>query len=415
MSLDKLQTIKQVTSFLAGTQAVAFGVASGKDERYAQVEQILRQLRYKQLKRTEKGIIMQLLKKLSGYSKAQLTRMIHQYVTQGYIKRRQKTANGFEAIYTDEDVKLLAQLDQRHDTPNGLMVKKLCERAHEVYTETGYERLAKISVSHLYNLRKGKQYAGSRRHFTKTQGKKQVAIGVRKKPRPEGKPGYIRIDTVHQGDLDGIKGVYHINAVDEVTQFEIVASVEAISENHLLPALELMLASFPFKLINFHSDNGSEYINQNVARLLNKLKVEMTKSRARTSNDNALAEGKNAAVVRKIFGHGHIPQRYAASINAFNVEALNPYINYHRPCLFPRTEVDEKGKQRKKYLYDDMMTPYDKLKSLSDATQYLKLGMTFQMLDDMANEMTDNQAADLLQKQRKALFKHIHEDAKLIA
>jgi hypothetical protein len=49
-----------------------------------------------------------------------------------------------------------------------------------------------------------------------------------------GKPGYIRIDTVHQGDLDGCKGVYHINAVDEVTQIEIVVSVEKISEQYFM-------------------------------------------------------------------------------------------------------------------------------------------------------------------------------------
>ena len=53
-----------------------------------------------------------------------------------------------------------------------------------------------------------------------------VNIGERRKPIPNGQPGFIRIDTVHQGDQDKKKGVYHINAVDEVTQFEVIASVE---------------------------------------------------------------------------------------------------------------------------------------------------------------------------------------------
>ena len=187
-----------------------------------------------------------------------------------------------------------------------------------------------------------------------------------------GKPGYIRIDTVHQGDLDGCKGVYHINAVDEVTQYEIVISVEKISEMHLIPALEALLDAFPFEIINFHSDNGSEYVNKTVANLLKKLLIEFTKSRPRQSNDNALAEGKNAAVVRKIFGYSHIPQRYAERINAFNQSALNPYINYHRPCLYPTITIDEKGKQKKKYEYKNMMTPYEKLKSLPEANCYLE-------------------------------------------
>ncbi len=170
------------------------------------------------------------------------------------------------------------------------------------------------------------------------------------------------------------------------------------------------MEEFPFRIINFHSDNGSEYINKTVAKLLGKLLIEFTKSRPRISNDNALAEGKNAAVVRKTFGYSHIPQHFAKELNEFSKSALNPYVNYHRPCLFPTIIIDKKGKQKKKYEYKNMMTPYDKLKSIEEAEQYLKEGITFAELDDIANAMTDNEAADLLQEQRKRLFKTIHED-----
>ncbi len=118
-----------------------------------------------------------------------------------------------------------------------------------------------------------------------------------------------------------------------------------------MPALKQMLASFPFTILGFHSDNGSEYINRRVAQLLQKLFIEFTKSRSRHSNDNALAESKNASVVRKIFGYTHIPQKWAAEINTFNRKYLNPYINYHRPCFFPKTTTDSKGRQRKIYRY----------------------------------------------------------------
>ena len=163
---------------------------------------------------------------------------------------------------------LLAKMDEQHETPCGHAVKKLCERAYRVFNDENYSDLANISVSHLYNLRHSKSYQNQRRCFTKTNPR-QIAIGERKKPQPEGKPGYIRIDTVHQGDQDKVKGVYHINAVDEETQFEIVCSVERISEQYLLPILEQMLAAFPFKIIKFHSDNGAEYINKPALELLN--------------------------------------------------------------------------------------------------------------------------------------------------
>ncbi len=205
---------------------------------------------------------------------------------------------GFARRYTVEDIRLLAATDERHETPCGPAVKKLCEQAYVVFGQVEYERLATISVSHLYNLRQSTTYTRQRRHFDKTRPKVST-IGERRKPQPNGQPGYIRIDTVHQGDEDKRKGVYHINAVDEVTQFEVVCSVEKISECHLIPALKQMLDAFPFTLLGFHSDNGSEYVNGRVAGLLEKLRIEFTKSRSRHSNDNALAESKNAAVVRK--------------------------------------------------------------------------------------------------------------------
>ena len=84
-------------------------------------------------------------------------------------------------------------------------------------------------VSHLYNLRHSIGYRRQRRQFNKTRPVRSQ-IGERRRPDPQGQPGFLRVDTVHQGDLDGIKGVYHINAVDEVTQFQCVFSVEHISE-----------------------------------------------------------------------------------------------------------------------------------------------------------------------------------------
>lgn len=410
MKLDNLKTIEQMESFLNGSQAIAFTVASSKDERYQFVEGVLKRFGYLRLKRYEKGIVIKFLIKVSGYSRQQLTRLIQRYTEHGILKRYQKTVNGLEPFYTAEDIKLLAQLDQRHDTPNGFMIKKLCERAYHCFDDMAYERLSYISVSHIYNLRKSSGYKKYRCHYEKTKSTKGIHIGERRKPQANGKPGYIRIDTVHQGDMDGRKGVYHINAVDEVTQFEVVVSVEKISEHYLIPALEILLASFPFNIINFHSDNGSEYVNKTVAGLLGKLLIEFTKSRPRQSNDNALAEGKNAAIVRKVFGYTHIPQRYAQLLNEFNQAALNPYVNYHRPCLYPTIIIDSKGKQKKKYEYKNMMTPYDKLKSLPDAEQYLKAGITFKKLDDISKAMTDNDAADFLQQQRSILFKNIHED-----
>ena len=410
MKIDQVTHVSELAEFMAGTQAIVFCISKDKDARYSFIEKLLKQIHYAKLSRPDKGIVIAFLQHTTQYSRQQITRLIARYRAQGRLKRRQSTSNGFTTRYTKADIECLAELDTLHDTPNGARIKKLCERAYEVFGDLRYQRLATISISHLYNLRRHKVYQHKRVYVSKTQSPKGVSIGERRKPNNQGRPGYMRIDTVHQGDLDGEKGVYHINAVDEITQFEVVVSVEKISENHLVPALELLLAQLPFKLINFHSDNGSEYVNKHVAKLLNKLQAEFTKSRPRTSNDNALAEGKNAAVVRKIFGHSHIPQRHASRINEFNLVVLNPYVNFHRPCYFPTEKINDKGKVIKQYHYRDMMTPYDKLISLPGWQTYLKDDWSEKKLRDLAMKMTDNEAATLLQAQRKLLFKQIHED-----
>jgi transposase InsO family protein len=412
MKLDQLTTIEAVRQFLAGTQAVAFGVANTKHERYQWVQKTLVGFRYFSLGKPDKGLITRYLMKVTGYSHAQMKRLIQQYVKKGTLTLKPARHNGFKPRYTQSDIRLLAEMDERHQQPSGPVIKKLCERAYTQFNETQYQRLSGISVSHLYNLRQSKSYQRQRCVLTKTHSR-TAPIGLRRKPCPNDQPGYIRIDSVHQGDQDKRKGLYHINAVDDVTQFQIIVTVERISERYMLPALEQILAAFPFNIKGFHTDNGSEYINYTVAQLLEKLRIEFTKSRPRHSNDNALAESKNGSVVRKLYGYGHIPQHHADDFASLNQQQVYRYVNFHRPCYFPSITIDKKGKQRKQYRYDDMMTPYEKFRSLPEPGQYLKEGSTLKQLDAFANEMNDNDAAEQLNSAKQQLFKQLHERLKI--
>ena len=406
MEEARLQTLAQVKALLDGTTEVAFRVP--KTERYRFIERVLKRFGYAPHSRADKGILLRYIERMTGLSRQQVTRLVQQYRRDGKLTKRQVSApmHGFTRRFTVTDVALLAEMDVLHSTLSGPATKKLMERALLVFGDARFERLAGISVSHLYNLRGGKQYQNKRRHWTKTRST-GVPISQRRAPQPKGAPGYIRIDSVHQGDQDGVKGVYHINAVDCVTQFQLVATCEKISEAYLLPVIRQLLDEFPFVILGFHSDNGSEYINYRVAKLLEKLRVEFTKSRPRHSNDNALAESKNGAVIRKHLGYAHIPQHCASLVNAFCADFLNPYVNFHRPCFFPETITDAKGKERKRYRYEEMKTPYEKLKSLHDASDHLKPDVTFKKLDVQATKMSDNDAAMTMNNARKKLFKDI--------
>jgi transposase InsO family protein len=413
MNDAQLQTLAQVRAFLKGTVALGFSVAGA--ERYEFVARTVRRFGYARLKRPDKGVVLRFLERVSGYSRQQLTHLVRRAGARAQlVKRYHASRSSFARHYTAADVRLLAEIDTLHGTLSGPATKKLMERACRVFGDTRYERLALISVAHLYNLRKQSGYTRRRQHWTKTRPV-TIPIGQRRAPAPNHQPGYLRVDSVHQGDQDGVKGLYHVNAVDCVTQFEAVATCERISEAFLIPVLEELMASFPFAIKGFHSDNGSEYINHHVAELLNKLLVEQTKSRSRHSNDNALAESKNGAIVRKHLGYSHIPQHFAVLVNAFCVEHLNPYVNFHRPCYFAQTITDAKGRQRKRYLYEQMMTPYEKFKSLPEATLFLKPGISFKQLDTQAHALSDNEAARRLNQARATMFKTIFNRSKSAA
>ncbi len=169
-----------------------------------------------------------------------------------------------------------------------------------------------------------------------------------------------------------------------------------------------MLAQFPFEILGFHADNGSEYVNHKVARMLDKLRIEFTHSRPRHSNDNGLAETKNGAVVRKIFGYEHIHRRHAARFDTFCREYLNPFLNFNRPCLFATEPADPKKPGRVKRVRPrDAMTPLDKLASLPAAATFLREGITLLDLQQLARALTDVQAAEELNAARHALFRRV--------
>ena len=413
MNDRQLHTVEQVRGFLEGSEAVEFRGLTAK-EKYYWIEEVLIRFRYHRLKRGEKGVIRRYIEKVTGYSRSQVSRLIAEYKRTGRLKRTAYRRHRFPRKYTPSEVGLLARTDELHGHLSGPATKKIMERECEVYEHAEFGNISRISIAHLYNLRRSNIYRGMTRRYTKT---KPVAsrIGERAKPDPKGQPGYIRIDTVHQGDLNGYKGVYHINAVDEITQWEIVASVERISEAYLVPVLETILLQFPFVIRGFHSDNGSEFVNHIVARLLNKMLICFTKSRPRQSNDNGLVETKNGSVVRKQLGYAYIPQRCAELINEFNRDFFNPYINFHRPCFFPVSVIDPKGKIRKTYPYEMVRTPYERLKSLPQAESYLRPGVTLEKLVTIANQMSDNQFAERMVNARSNLFQQISRFANRVA
>lgn len=406
MNTTCIVSIEDIEKFLQATEKMEFGTNS-KKEKYNFISDTLVKLKYNQLRKRDKIKVRKYLKKATSYSKQQIKRLVSKWKKGkllAALDKMESNRNSFAVKYGPVEIGLLAKADEALNFPNGHALKKSLVREYETFGKKEFETISQISVSHIYNLRNtSSQYQSKTMHYTKTNPV-NIPIGERRKPDNQGKPGYLRVDSVHQGDFNGVKGVYHINIVDEVTQWEVVGCVEVISEKFLIPLLEHLLSQVPFEIINFHSDNGSEYINYQVAGMLNRLMIKQTKSRSRKTNDQALVEGKNGSVIRKHMGRNHIPKKYALMVNNFYTKYFNPFLNYHRVCSFATDYIDKRGKIKKKY--DVQLTPYERFKSLENPDQYLKTGLSFELLDKIAYAESDIESGENMKKEKDKLFKN---------
>ena len=401
-NLERL-TLAEMEEFVTTSRHVTWS-AVDPGSVYKLIERVLKAQQYRRLSKGQRGIVKRFLAKITALSRAQLTRLIQRWMETRRIERKPARRPSFHRRYTNADIASLAEVDAVHEDLSGPAVRHLCHRAWVVFGNEKFQRLAGISASHVYNLRRSAAYRKIRVRVAHTKGSK-VSIGERRRPDPKGQPGYLRLDTVHQGQHDGLAGVYHLNAVDTVTQWQVVGCTETISEHHLIPVLEAMLHQFPFRILGFHCDNGSEFLNYRVVELLNKLLVEeFTKSRAYRSTDNALVEGKNGAVVRKQIGYGPIGAEHAEALQKFYAAHFNPYLNFHRPCGYATVATNPRGKRKRTYRHKDYRTPYEKLTSLESWTGYLKEGITVGLLKRQAETLSDTEAARRMQQAKLTLL-----------
>lgn len=394
MDVTHLKTIDELKAFVEGSKRFVLKAKTIED-RYEIIEELVHRFDYWHLGRKEKHVLLRVLKILTSYKKSQLHHLIDSARERKLARKPYVRINTYRT-YTGRDIALLEETDELHYRLSAAATHEIVRREYQRFGKKEYQNLSHISISHINNLRDSDTYKA--KYLKHTQAR-LVPIGETTKPDPNGNPGSIRVDTVSQSD------VYHINSVDEITQWEIVVCVPRISEYFLKGALTLLLSQYPFVVFNFHSDRGSEFINRVVAQLLNKLLIHQTKSRSRHVNDNALVEGKNGSVIRKNLGFFHVNQKLTDEFNDFFTNWFNPYLNYHRPCGYV-TEIERDYKGREKKIYGQYTTPYEKLKEISKQKKkiFLKDGITFDSLDTIAYRESDNDFVSKMRNQQYQLF-----------
>jgi hypothetical protein len=401
MNDSLINNVTQLREFLKGSKRFDLSLRkSSIEEKYSFIDKTVDRLKYLKLSKRDKKTVINYLKKITGYKKTQLSRLINEAIV-GELKRKPYKRVHPKRIYVSSDIKLLEKTDEFHLRLSEGATKEILRREFEIFHHSAFQTISRISHAHITNLRHSPIYKSSWINGTKP---KIVPIGITMPPENFGRPGSIRVDVVHQRD------VYHINSVDEITQWEIVVCVPQISEACMIPALEEMFKQYPFMIFNFHSDRGGENINYQVAYLLEKERIKQTKSRARHCNDNALVETKNGSVIRKNMGWQHINQNLADRVNEYYKNFFNLYLNFHRPCAFPTIETDDKG--RKKRIYHSYLTPYEALKGITEGHKYLKSNISFEKLDMIAYQYSDNEFAEIVRIEERKLFEIINKENK---
>jgi len=398
MDDSRILSIAQVKDFLKGSQKFDLSLdGSPVNEKYKFIDKTVDRVNYKQLSRGEKRIVISYLKKFTGYKRAQLQRLVKRSVLGKLVRKAYKRLIPVK-IYSSFDIKLLEKTDELHLRLSEMATQEVLRRESEVFGNKDFLKISSVSHSHITNLRNSIVYKNSWINHTKSR---LTPIGITMKPENLGRPGSIRIDSVSQKDI------YHINTVDEITQWEVVFCVPQITEEYMIPALKEIFDQYPFTIFNFHSDRGGENINYQVANFLQRLLIKQTKSRSYHSNDNALVETKNGSVIRKNMGWEHVSRSMTNEINGYYKKWFNPYLNYHRPCGFPTITVDSKG--RKKKVYKIYKVPYDALKQIPNEDKYLKTNISFKELDIIALSHSDNEFASLMRTEERKLFDEIHK------
>jgi hypothetical protein len=120
---------EEIRAFLKGSEEVHFA-SQEREETYGWVNQTLRQQHYEEQGRTERGLVRRYIEKVTGLSRAQVTRLITQYLGGEEVKPKAYRRCRFSTLYSRADIELLASVDEAHETLSGPATQKILQREY---------------------------------------------------------------------------------------------------------------------------------------------------------------------------------------------------------------------------------------------------------------------------------------------
>ena len=175
-------TLTEMQEFVEGSRAVQW-TACGREAIYDFLRRVLEAQHYGQRSKAEKGVVRLFLGKLTGRSRAQLTRLIGQWNRRGRIAVRAAQRHRFPCRYTRQDITLLAAVDRAHESLSGPAVRRILQREYRVFGKPEFQRLAQISASHVYNLRRAGAYRQQRVLLRHTRARQVAIVAANRTPK----------------------------------------------------------------------------------------------------------------------------------------------------------------------------------------------------------------------------------------
>jgi hypothetical protein len=364
--------------------------------------------RYRTASKKEKGVILDEFVKTTGYSRKHATALLNgkRNHVKGTIQRPRSK------LYGDGLIPPLVALSDLFGGACSKLLRAAMDTELSRLYESGflqvspqiYDKLMQISPASIDRLLAGRRAQHRKsRSFTKpgTLLKHQIPIRTWA-DWTEDKPGFCEMDLVDHSGGAIIRGADHawtLCFTDVKTAWTECVASQNKAQVHVFDAICRARQRLPFPLLGIDSDNGSEFINDQLYRYSVQERITFTRGRAGKKNDNAYAEQKNWSVVRRAVGY----YRYDTPEQLDLLNRLYAVMHFYTNFFLPVMKLKEKTRigSRVKKTYDNPQTPYARTLSSPDVSEeqkallretyvLLDLVQLRQQIDDLQNLLFDS-------------------------
>ena len=273
-------------------------------------------------------------------------------------------------IYNDEDKRAVLWLADVFDQVGSKRLRvamdnelaNLRRHKHLRVSAACYERLQQISPSTMDRMRRSERRALPRTAGgTKPGTLLKSQIPIRTFAEWDNKrPGFMEIDLIqHEGGSSSGFFACTLTMTDVCTGWTELRAVITKAQRHVFAALQYVRAALPFRLLGIDSDNGAEFINDQLLRYCVQEQLTFTRGRVGRKNDNPYIEQKNWSVARRLVGYDRYDTpKQVAQLNAL-YEVYRLYTNHFLPVTKLTNKVRDGS--RLKRLFDEPHTPYQRI------------------------------------------------------